>query len=44
LRSAARAALREGRTVVLVHAGTLEQRRQAQEILNQSGLKTVGTL
>lgn len=41
---AARAALRAGRIVVVVHARTLEQRRQAEEILDQAGLETVATL
>lgn len=41
---AARAALRKGQTVVVVHAESLEQLQQAQEILDQAGLKTVRTL
>lgn len=39
-----RAALREGQMVVVVHGETLEQVRQAQEILDHAGLKTVRTL
>ena len=41
---AARAALRKGQTVVVVHAETLEQVQQAQDIFNQAGMKTVRTL
>ena len=41
---AARAALRKGQAVVVVHAETMEQRRQARQILDQAGFKTVGTL
>lgn len=41
---AARAALGKGQTVVVVHAETLEQVQQAQDILDQAGLQTVRTL
>lgn len=42
--AAARAALRKGQTVVVVHAESLEQAQLAREILDQAGLRTVRTL
>lgn len=41
---AARAALRKGEAVIVVHAENMEQRQQAKQILEQSGFKTVATL